>query len=216
MPLTINLLHEEQSLLKQRQRDPLKLGLYALAGVAALFVLYYGVRFAQSNVLAGQLRQRKAEWAKESPAAKAAEAQEKESSGQVGAAELVGKRIDGRFYFAPVLETLLKAIPPQVQIINLTGTNDAHADKITLVLEGIVAGDVPRLAADRFRGDLTAALAKNYQAVETSFRGLEENATSVNVGGRPSPTARFTIEIKMTKPGAKPAETPAPASTRRR
>ena len=215
MPLTINLLHEQQFLLKQRQRDPLKLGLYALAGVAALFVLYYGLRLAQSNAIAGELRQRKAEWAKQEPAAKAADEQEKVYTSQVGAAELVGKRIDGRFYWAPLLETLLKAVPPYVQVINFTGNNDAKADRITVTLEGIVAGDVPRLVADKFRGDLTGTLNKSYQGVETSFRGLEENAATVALGGKNIPTARFTIEIKMNKPGAVPAETPAPAARRR-
>ena len=113
MPLTINLLHEQQFLLKQRQRDPLKLGLYALGGVAALFILYYGVRVAQSSALSSDLRQRRAEWTKQEPAAKAAEAQELESSGQVSAAALVAKRIDGRFYWAPLLETL-RAVPSYV------------------------------------------------------------------------------------------------------
>ena len=215
MPLTINLLHEQQFLLKQRQRDPLKLGFYALGGVAALFILYYGARFARSSALASNLRQRQAVWAKQEPAAQAAETQEKEASGQVASAALVTKRIDGRFYWAPLLETLLKAVPSYVQIVNLTGSNETKADKIDLTLEGIVAGDVPRLVADKFRGELTAALTRVYPGVETSFRGLEENATTVNVNGKAAPTARFTIEIKMPKPGAEPTATPEPARPKR-
>ena len=97
----------------------------------------------------------------------------------------------------------------------MTGTNEVKSDKIDVTLEGIVAGDVPRLVADKFRGDLTAALTKVYPGVETSFRGLEENSTTVNVGGKPTPTARFTIEVKMTKPGAVAAATPAPLYIKR-
>lgn len=215
MPLTINLLHEEQFLLKQRQRDPLKLGLYALGGVAALFVLYYVIRYVQSSSIDGELKARTAEWARQEPAAKAAEAQEKEYASRVSAAEIVSKRIDGRFYWAPLLEVLVKSVPSYVQIINLTGSNEQRMDKISITLEGIVAGEVPRLVADKFRGELTTALSKNYPGVEASFRGLEETGNTVNFNGKPSPTARFTIEVKMDKPGAAPAATPAPPARRR-
>ena len=214
MPLTINLLHEQQFLLKQRQRDPLKLGVYALAGVALLFLLYYGVRLAQSTALNNELKSRQAEWAKQEPAAKAADAKEAEYTTQVSAAAIVTKRIEDRFYWAPLLETLIKSVPPQVQIVNFTGANDQKADKMNVTLEGIVAGDVPRLAADKFREDLNAALNKTYQGVETSFRGLEEASTTVPLNGKNTPTARFTIEIKMNKPGATPAATPAPTRVR--
>ncbi len=214
MPLTINLLHEQQFLRQQRQRDPLKLGLYALGGVAALFVLYYVVRYAQSSAIDHELKARQAEWAKQEPAAKAADLQEKEYTTRVSAADAVGKRIEGRFYWAPLLATLIKAVPPNVQVLNFTGTNDARADKIGVTLEGIVAGDQPRLSADKFRSDLTAALAKKYSGVETVFRSLDDSVSPVAFNGKPSPTARFTIEIKMGKLSAPPAA-PAPVAARR-
>ena len=215
MPLTINLLHEEQFLLKQRKRDPLKLGLYALAGVAALFVMYYGWCLLSSRVLDGQLQAREAEWAKEEPKAKAAEAQEKDLTAQIAAADLVGKRIDNRFYWAPLLETLLKSVPPNVQIVSLNGTNEPRNDKATVTLEGIVAADVPRLAADKFRTALNDSIGKRFQGVDTSFRGLDDTATPVNLNGKPSPTAHFTIEIKLNKPSATPAPTLAPERRRK-
>ena len=216
MPLTINLLHEEQFLLKQRQRDPLKLGIYALAGVAALFLLYYLVRVAQSSALHSDLKAHQAEWAKQEPAAKAADAQEAEYTAQVSAAEVVTKRIEGRFYWAPLLGTLIRAVPANVQIVNFTGTNEAKSDRIVLTLEGIVAGEVPRLAADKFRESLNASLGKDYQGVETSFRGLEESPGTVPVNGKPNATAHFTIEIKLNRPGAVAAATPPSAPIRRR
>ena len=218
MPLTINLLHEEQFLLKQRQRDPLKLGIYALAGVAALFLLYYLVRVAQSSALNNELHGKQAEWAKQEPAAKAADAQEADYTAQVSAAGVVTKRIEGRFYWAPLLGTLIRAVPTNVQIVNFTGTNEPKTDKITLTLEGTVAGEVPRLAADKFRESLTASLNKDYQAVETSFRGLEESPGTVPLNGKPTPTAHFTIEVKLNKPAAvaAAAATPPPAAARHR
>ena len=215
MPLTINLLHEEQFLSQQRKRDPLKLGLYALAGVAALFVMYYGWRLVSSRVIDSQLRARQAEWAKQEPAATAAQTQEKELNAQVAAADVVSKRIDNRFYWAPLLETLVRSVPPNVQIVNFTGSNEQKNEKITFTLEGIVAGDVPRLAADKFRTALTESLNRKYQGVETSFRGLDDSATPVNLNGKPSPTAHFSIEIKLNKPAAAPAATPAPERRRK-
>ena len=215
MPLTINLLHEEQFLLKQRKRDPLKLGLYALAGVAALFVMFYGWRLVSSKVLDGRLKTLQAEWAKQEPAVTVAQNQQKELTAQVAAADLVGKRIENRFYWAPLLETLLRSVPPNVQVVNLNGTNELKNDKVSFTLEGIVAGDVPRLAADKFRTALNDSLNKRYQGVETSFRGLDETATPVNLNGKPSATAHFTIEVKLNKPSAVPAATPAPERRRK-
>ncbi len=215
MPLTINLLHEEQFLLKQRKRDPLKLGLYALASVAALFVMFYGWRLISSKSLESQLKSRQAEWAKQEPASTAAAAQEKELAAQVAAADVVSKRVENRFYWAPLLETLLKSVPPNVQIVSLNGSNEQKADKVTLTLEGIVAGDVPRLAADKFRTALTDSLGKKFHDVETSFRSLDDTATPVNLNGKPTPTAHFTIEVKMNKPFATPAPAPVPERHRK-
>ena len=210
MPLTINLLHEEQFLLQQRKRDPLKLGFYALGAVAMLFFLYYAFRYASSGSIRSELRAKQAEWAKEEPKAKNAAARETELSAKLTAADAVSKRIENRFYWAPVLDVLLKTVPPNVQIVSLTGNNDSKADKVTVLLEGIVAGEVPRIAADQFRTLLTERLAKQYPGATGTFRSLDDTAATVNVGGRALPTARFTIEATFTKSHAGPGATPAP------
>ena len=41
MALHLNLLHEEISEQRQRQRDPLKIGMMVLAGIGAVLFLYY-------------------------------------------------------------------------------------------------------------------------------------------------------------------------------
>ena len=41
MAISINLLHEKHAQERQRQRDPLKLGVYLLGGIIACFILYY-------------------------------------------------------------------------------------------------------------------------------------------------------------------------------
>ena len=216
MPLTINLLHEEQFLLQQRKRDPLKLGFYALGAVAMLFFLYYAYRYASSGSLRSELRDQQAEWAKQEPLAKAATTRETDLSAKLAEANAVTRRMENRFYWAPVLDVLLKTVPPNVQVVNLTGTNDPKADKTSVLLEGIVAGEVPRIAADQFRTLLNERLAKQYPGATSTFRGLDDTTATVNVNGRALPTARFTIESLFAKPNAAPAPTPAPEPRRKR
>ena len=216
MPLTINLLHEEQFLLQQRKRDPLKLGFYALGAVAMLFFLYYAYRYASNSALRGNLRAKQADWAKQEPQAKAAATREAELNAKLQTADAIGRRMENRFYWGPMLEVLFKTVPPNVQLVNLTGTNEPKADKISVLLEGTVAGEVPRIAADQFRTALNERVAKQYPGATSTFRGLDDNATTVNVGGRALPTARFTIETIFAKPFAPPAETPKPEAAPRR
>ena len=109
-----------------------------------------------------------------------------------------------------MLDVLVKTVPPNVQIVTLIGSNEAKSDKISILAEGIVAGEVPRIAADQFRTALNERLAKLYPGITSTFRSLDDASSSVNVGGRVLPTARFTIEMLFAKPHAAPAETPAP------
>ena len=210
MPLTINLLHEEQFLLQQRKRDPLKLGLYALAGVATLFVLYYLVRLAAGSTTINEMHAREAEWAKQEPLATAAAKREADLSAEITAAGSITRRIENRFYWAPVVELLARFVPPNVQLTGFTGSNDVKSDKVSLVLEGLAAGDVPRFAAEQFRTGIGDRLGKTYKNVTTSFRGLDETASNVTLGGKSMPTARFSIEVGFDKPSATPAPTPVP------
>src|SRR5437764_773888 len=67
MPLQLNLLHEEILQQRQRQRDPLKLSIYAGIGLAALLLLNYlwtGYRVLDSK---RHLTGVQGEWAKVEP-----------------------------------------------------------------------------------------------------------------------------------------------------
>jgi hypothetical protein len=199
MPLTINLLHEEQALLKLRKRDPLKLGLYALGGVAVLFIAYYGYRVIGSSSIKSQLQARQAAWARQEPKAASAEAQDKICNEKLGVANLVSQRIDNRFYWAPVLADLQRVVTPNVQIINFSGSSDPKDAKVTVVLEGLAAGAVPRAAAEQFRITLNDALSRAYKGAAATFRSLDETASAVTLGGSQIPTARFTIDVKLDR-----------------
>ncbi len=114
------------------------------------------------------------------------------------------KRVEYRFYWAPVLDVLLKTVPPNVQIVNLSGSNDPKSDKISVLLEGVVAGDVPRIAADQFRTLLNERLAKQYPGATSNFRSLDDTT-------RPS-TSRAARCRRRTSPSSELSPSPTPRS----
>lgn len=211
MPLTLNLLHEEQKQLQARQRDPLKLGLLGLVGIGLLFMGYYAIRLMGSTALSARLRDRQAEWAKQEPLSNAALTREAELNLTLGAAKAVTKRIEGRFYWAPVLDTLQRAAPPSVQILTLLGNNDLNAEKVSLGVDGIAAGVEPRAAAEQFRIALAEALSKRFPGAVASFRSLEDSTGMATLGGKPLPTAKFSIDVTLKKTAAAVDPAPAPA-----
>jgi hypothetical protein len=211
MPLTINLLHEEQALVKQRKRDPLKLGLYALGGVAALFVAYYAYRLIGSSEISGELKARQAEWARQAPKEDAAEAQDKIFNEKLSVANLVSQRIDNRFYWAPLLAHLQRTVTPNVQIIRFSGSSDPKDEKVTISLDGLAAGPVPRAAAEQFRTTLNDTLGRSYKGAAATFLSLDETASSVTLNSKQMPTARFTIEVKLDRAASLPVLAATPA-----
>lgn len=211
MPLTLNLLHEEQKQLQARQRDPLKLGMLALVGVALLFMGYYAYRLIGSNTLTSQLHARQAEWARQEPLSRAALAQETELNLTLGAATAVTRRIEERFYWAPLLGTVQRIVPAGVQILSLSGSNDLTTEKVVIGVEGIAAGAEPRAAAEQFRIALADALSKRFTGTVASFRSLEEATATVALAGKTLPTAKFSIDITLKKSAAVPTPAPEPA-----
>lgn len=205
MPLNINLLHEEQLLLQQRKRDPLKLGMLAICGVALLFVAYYGYRILGSNEILHDLRDRQHKWATQEPRAKAAAAQEEVLSAKLGQGKAVSQRIEGRFYWAPVLSLLVETVTPNVQILSFQGSSDtasSAADRVTITVEGIAADAEPRAAAEQFRQNLADRLGKLCKGATASFKSLDETKAAVTLAGRQVPAARFSIEVDLTRPDA--------------
>src|SRR2546430_16409362 len=78
MPLQLNLLHEEILEQRQRQRDPLKLSIYAGIGLAGLLLLNYlwtGYRVLDSK---RHLNGVQGEWAKVEPKVTAAQTRAEE------------------------------------------------------------------------------------------------------------------------------------------
>ncbi|MBV9126915.1 MAG: hypothetical protein JO117_02385 [Verrucomicrobia bacterium] len=217
MPLHLNLFHEQQKQLAERKRDPLKLGFYAMGALTALFVIFYLVKFGTSASLNNQLSAKRAEFAKkyEVPL-KNADIREKELAHTTTAANALTARIDGRFYWAPLLEVLGHTTPREVQIVSFNGNSEPKEKMVNFTLEGVAAdrGRGPRDTAEQFRVALGNNLNEKYGAGAATVRfrsgALDETMATVTLDGQTKATAKFTIEIALRK---QPSATPAPAIT---
>lgn len=217
MALQLNLLHEQFSEQRQRQRDPLKLGIYALVGFGALLFLWYGWNAYQTIQIRSQLNAAQAEWAKVEPKVTAAQKRADELGKIINSTKVLDGLIDERFYWAPLLGKLAACVEPNIQIIGLEGNVSEVGDSATLMIEGISAAREPRGAAEAFRQSFSETLMKNYTEVKVAFRNLEDLDTLATLAGVPTPTSRFVLNVsfnpKPPEPGAASAETPTPEVT---
>ena len=122
MALHLNLLHEQISEQRQRQRDPLKIGTIILFGLGALLFLYYGWNAYRTLSIKAQLSAVEREWSKIEPKVTAAEKRSNELNSIVKTTGVLDEYIDRRFFWAPFLEKLARCVAPNTQLTNLEGT----------------------------------------------------------------------------------------------
>lgn len=209
MPLQLNLLHEEISEQRQRQRDPLKLSIYIGVGIAALLALNYlwtGYRVLDMKRRAAAAQR---EWEKVEPQVTAAQKRAAELNGIISTAKTLDGLIDTRFYWAPVLEKIARCVTPNVQITSLDGvvTQTEETKGVTITLEGLAAGREPREVAEDFRQMLLEQMGKEQPQVAIEFRALEDLDTLVSVGGNNVATARFVVTVSFSPFPKAPAPT---------
>ena len=208
MPLQLNLLHEEILEQRQRQRDPLKLSIYAGIGLAVLLVLNYlwtGYRVLESK---SRLNSVQSEWAKVEPKVTAAQKRTEELNDIISTTNALDGFIDRRFYWAPLLEKVAHCVTPNIQITALEGV--AEDDKgVTITLDGVAGGREPRGVAEDFRQMLLEQIGKEQPSVKVEFKALEDLDTTVSVGGNNVTTAHFIVMVGLD-PFRKPPE-PAPS-----
>jgi len=208
MPLQLNLLHEEILEQRQRQRDPLKLSIYAGIGLAALLVLNYlwtGYRVLESK---RRLNLVQSEWAKVEPKVTAAQKRTEELNGIISTTKALDGFIDRRFYWAPLLEKVAHCVTPNIQITALEGTVEEEKG-ISITLDGVAGGREPRGVAEDFRQMLLEQIGKEEPSVKVEFKTLEDLDTTVSVGGNNVTTAHFIVMVGLD-PFPKPPE-PAPS-----
>jgi hypothetical protein len=208
MPLQLNLLHEEILEQRQRQRDPLKLSIYAGIGLAALLLLNYlwtGYRVLESK---RHLNFVESEWAKVEPKVTAAQKRTEELNGIINTTKALDGFIDRRFYWAPVLEKVAHCVTPNIQITALEGAVEEERG-ISITLDGVAGGREPRAVAEDFRQMLLEQIGKEQPTIKVEFKVLEDLDTTVSVGGNSVTTAHFVVMVGLD-PFPKPPE-PAPS-----
>lgn len=201
MAFSINLLHEKHKLERQRQRDPLKLGVYVLVGIVACFLAYYLIAWAGSQGKFNRREDLLAQWEKKQREGAQVTQLEADMKLTAAASTALSNRIEKRFFWGPVLDLLYRTVPPEIQVSNFIGSNPRRADFVTVQLDGTSAGLEPRAAAEKFRNALIDTFGIKFRDVTCTFRQLEEQpSVTVKVEGKDLPTARFTIDMKFRKP----------------
>src|SRR6267378_1382185 len=213
MALHLNLLHEEILEQRQRQRDPLKIGMLVLCSCGALLFLYYAWNAYQTLEIKAKLNRVEAEWKKLEPIVTQAQKRSAELTDLINTTRVLDDYIDNRFFWGPFLEKLSRCVPPNAQITTLEG-NLQDEDKgggIVITIDGVAAAREPRSAAEDLRQMLLEQLGKNFHDVKAEFKTLEDVETVANIGGTNVPMSRYILSVTFNPSAvAKPASTPAP------
>ncbi len=211
MALHLNLLHEEILEQRQRQRDPLKIGMLVLSGCGALLFLYYAWNAYQTLEIKAKLSGVEAEWKKLEPKVTQAQKRSAELTDLINTTRVLDDYIDNRFFWGPFLEKLSRCVPPNVQVTGLEATLAEDDKGVTVTIEGVAAAREPRSAAEDLRQMLLEQLGKSYHDVKAEFKTLEDVETVANIGGTNVPMSRYILLVTFNPNAvAKPAATPAP------
>src|SRR3989440_7369802 len=207
MALHLNLLHEEILQQRQRQRDPLKIGMMVLGALGALMLLYYLWNAYKVLEIRNRLSQTEHDWSKVEPKVTAAQKRAAELNGIISTTKVLDGMIDGRFFWAPFLEKLSRCVALNAQLTSIDGTV-LDDGKISIVIDGLAAGREPRAAAEELRQLLLEQLGQSYNDVKVEFKALEDLDTIVNIGGSNMAMARFIINANFSTVATKPSPTP--------
>lgn len=216
MALHLNLLHEEILEQRQRQRDPLKLGMIALVGCGALLFLYYTWNAYRTLEIKSRLTTVERAWKKIEPGVIAAQKRVADLEGVVKTTRALDDYIDNRFFWAPFLQKVSRCVAPNTQLSNFEGVVLDENKGINVSIEGVAAGREPRSVAEDLRQMLLEQLAQSYSAVKAEFKTLEDLDTIVNVAGTHMATAHYILTVNFNPAAVpKPAESPASARARK-
>lgn len=217
MALHLNLLHEEILEQRQRQRDPLKIGMLLLVSIGALLVLYYMWNVYRTLEIKSRLSTLNRNWAKVEPSVTAAQKRVEELNGAIKTTHALDDYIDNRFFWGPFLQKVAECVAPNTQLTALTGAVLDENKGVNVSIEGVAAGREARSVAEDLRQMLLEQLKKTYSEVKVEFKSLEDVDQIVIVGGTHMAMAHYTLTITF-QPQATPkaAPTPAPGKGRKK
>jgi hypothetical protein len=213
MALHLNLLHEEFQEQRQRQRDPLKIGMMVLGGLGALMFLYYMWNAYQTLGIRNRLNAVQHDWSKVEPNVTSAQKRSAELNSIIGTTKVLDGMIDGRFFWAPFLEKLSRCVALNAQVTSVDGVVLDDNRGVSVMIEGLAAGREPRAAAEELRQLLLEQLGQSYHNVKVEFKTLEDLDTLVKIGGANMAMARFGLSASFNpeataKPAPPTAKTP--------
>lgn len=209
MALHLNLLHEEIREQRQRQRDPLKIGMMVLGGLGSLMFLYYMWNAYQALGIRSQLSKVQQTWSAVEPKVTAAQKRSAELNGIISTTKVLDGMIENRFYWAPFLEKLSRCVALNAQVTSVDGTVLDDNRGVNVMIEGLAAGREPRAAAEELRQLLLEQLGQSYREVKIEFKTLEDMDTLVKIGGANMAMARFSLSASFN-PSAVAKAAPAP------
>jgi hypothetical protein len=219
MALHLNLLHEEILEQRQRQRDPLKIGMLVLAGCGALLFIYYAWNAYRTIEIKARLSHVASDWSKNEPQVTKAHKRSDELTNIINTTRVLDDYIDNRFFWGPFLEKLSRCVPPNAQLTGLEGQvlDEEKGSGLSITVEGVAAAREPRSAAEDLRQMLLEQLGKSYHDVKAEFKTLEDIETVANISGTNLPMCRYVLAVTFN-PNAttKPAAAPTPGRAKRR
>ena len=204
MALHLDLYHEAHTAKAMKRRDPLKLALIGLVAIIGGFVSYYVIELVKLHTINTQMTAVKDEFTKLEPLAKTARKREEEINTQSKSGDLLVKKVENRFYWAPLLEEIMQVVPREVQVTRMAGdiTGDGLR-RCSVSLDGLSAGADARKVAEDLRTALAEKFSAQYKNVSSKFRSLEDGTEMVMLDGRQTPTAIFGISVEF-QTGADP------------
>lgn len=216
MALHLNLLHEEILEHRQRQRDPLKIGILVLAVCGAGLFLYYAWNAYRTLEIKSRLGAIEWDWKKIEPKVTAAQKRSAELTALIQTTRVLDDYIDNRFFWGPFLEKLSRCIAPNAQLASIEGAVLDEGKGVSVSIEGVAAGREPRAAAEDLRQMLMEQLGQGYGNVKVEFKTLEDIDTIVNIGGTTMAMARYVLSINFSpRAASKPAASPPSVRAKR-
>ncbi|MHA3770346.1 hypothetical protein ACXR0O_02280 [Verrucomicrobiota bacterium sgz303538] len=211
MALHLNLYHEVQKQQALQRRDPLKFAVWGLAAVALMLAGYYLLQLNSLRLLSNDLKGLESEFATLGPRAEAAKKRAAEAELTVKVGDTLVKRMEKRFYWAPVLADIVRVTPRDVQVVKMSGdVNGEDSKRCTLTIDGVAAAEdagKARKVAEDFRRALEDQFRERDKGAKAIFRSLEDAAETATLNGKKLPTAVFAITLAMQV-----SEEPAPAA----
>ncbi len=166
-----------------------------------LFAGYYVLQLGTTHCINARVwREKTEEFKALEPKRRRPRSARRNSRPRSNRATMIVKRIEDRFYWAPMLEELAELVPREVQITPLRRRcpgrrlQAVHASPSTGFPPEPIRAGWPRICAPRSRRNSRS----NYKNVTSTFKTLEDGTRWCRLDGTQMPTATFAINVQLS------------------